>query len=115
MKASKVEPAGLVVEVRTRELINAFLRQLESRGIDAAAYLQMTGISGAELEQRLRAEAAHSIARELVLEAVADKLGIEVTDDEIRERPARAGRERRGHRGVHRRRAAPTACGTTCA
>ena len=84
VKASKVEPAGLVVEVRTRELINAFLRQLESRGIEAGAYLQMVGLSGADLEQRLRAEAAHSIARELVLEAVADKLGIEVTDDDIR-------------------------------
>jgi trigger factor len=84
MKASKVEPAGLVVEVRTRELMNAFLRQLEARGINPAAYLQMMGISGADLEQRLRAEAAHSIGRELVLEAVADKLGIEVTDDDIR-------------------------------
>jgi trigger factor len=84
MKASKVEPAGLVVEVRTRELINAFLRQLEVRGVNPAAYLQMMGISGADLEQRLRAEAAHSIGRELVLEAVADKLGIEVTDDDIR-------------------------------
>lgn len=84
LKASKVEPAGLVVEVRTRELINAFIRQLESRGIDPGAYLQMMGISGAELEKTLRAEAAHSIGRELVLEGVADKLGLQVTDDDIR-------------------------------
>jgi trigger factor len=84
IKASKVEPAGLVVEVRTRELINAFLRQLESRGVDPGSYLRMVGISGADLEKRLRAEAAHSIARELVLEGVADKVGIEVTDDDIR-------------------------------
>lgn len=84
VKASKVEPAGLVVEIRTRELINGFLRQLEARGIDPGAYLRMLGISGADLEQRLRAEAASSIARELVLEAVADKLGIEITDEEIR-------------------------------
>jgi trigger factor len=84
IKASKVEPAGLVVEMRSRELLNAFLRQLESRGIDAVAYLKMMGMSGAELEQTLRAQAAHSIARELVLEGVADKLGIEVSDDDIR-------------------------------
>ncbi len=44
----------------------------------------MMGLSGADLEQTLRAEAAQSVARELVLEAVADKLGIEVTDDDIR-------------------------------
>ena len=33
----------------------------------------------------MRAEAALSVARELALEAVADKAGIEVTDDELRE------------------------------
>jgi len=84
VKASNVEPAELVVEVRTRELLNAFLRRLESSGIDAAAYLQMSGISGAELERTLWAEATQSIGRELVLEGVADRLGLEVTDEDIR-------------------------------
>jgi trigger factor len=84
VKATDVQPAGLVVEVRTRELLNGFLRQLEQRGIDPAVYLQMTGMQPHQLEQRLRAEAAQAIARELVLEAVADKLGIEVSDDDIR-------------------------------
>jgi trigger factor len=45
----------------------------------------MTNTSAGELEGRLRAEAKQSIARELLLEAVADKLGLEVSDDEIRE------------------------------
>jgi trigger factor len=84
IKASKTEPHGLVVEVRTRELINAFLRQLDARGVDPSNYLRMMGMTGSELEQTLRAEAAHSIARELVLEGVADKLAIEVSDDDIR-------------------------------
>ena len=38
-----------------------------------------------QLEERLRAEATRSVARELALEAVADKAGLEVTDDELRE------------------------------
>jgi trigger factor len=84
VKASKVEVASLVVEVRTRDLLSAFVRQLEARGIDPVAYLRAAGVSGAELEQRFREEAANSIGRELVLEGVADKLGIEVSDDEIR-------------------------------
>ena len=84
VKATDVRPARLLVDMRTRDLINSFLRQLDSRGIDPAAYLQAAGIGGAELEQRLEAEAAHSIGRELVLEGVADKLGIEVSDDDIR-------------------------------
>jgi trigger factor len=85
VKATKLEPAPLVVEVRTRELLNVFIRSLESRGIDVGAYLQAAGIPTQALEQRLREEAKQSIARELVLEAVIDKLGLEVTDDEIRE------------------------------
>jgi trigger factor len=93
VKASKVEPAGLVVEVRTRELLSAFIRNFEARGIDAAAYLQATGVSPAALEQRLREEARQSIARELVLEAVVDRLGIEVTDDEIREQLREQGED----------------------
>ena len=84
VKASNVAPAGLSVEMRTRELLNGFIRTLQQRGIDPNAYLQFTNTTGPELERRLRDEATRSIARELVLEAVADKLGIEVTDDEIR-------------------------------
>ena len=33
----------------------------------------------------MRAEAAQSVARELALEAVADKAGIEVSDDDVKE------------------------------
>ena len=84
VNATDVRPGRLVVEARTRELINGFVRSLQSRGIDVAAYFQLTGQSPEELEQRLRAEATLSVARELVLEAVADKLGIDVSDDDIR-------------------------------
>src|SRR5215471_5058626 len=84
VKASHVDPQGLSVEMRTRELLQGFVRSLQQRGIDPNAYLQMTNTTAVELEDRLRAEAKQSIARELLLEAVADELGLEVTDDEIR-------------------------------
>ena len=53
--------------------------------------MQLTGQTPEVLEQRLRAEASLSVSRELLLEAVADKLGIEVTDDEIRDELREAG------------------------
>jgi trigger factor len=84
LKASKVEVPSLVVDVRTRDLLNAFVRQLEMRGIDPVAYLRAAGVNGAELEQRFREEALYSLGRELVLEGVVEKLGIEVSDDDIR-------------------------------
>jgi len=85
VQASGVEAAGPLVEARTRELLNAFARSLERRGISPEAYLQLSGQTGEELVERLHLEAQESVARELVLEAVADKLGLEVSNAEIEE------------------------------
>jgi trigger factor len=82
--ASNVSPAGPLVESRTRELLTGFIRSLERRGIAPETYLQLTGRTPEELTASMRLEASLSVARELVLEAVADKLGIEVADDEVR-------------------------------
>jgi trigger factor len=78
-----VQAAGPLVEARTRELLNGFARSLERRGISPDAYLQLSGQTGEELVAQLQAEAELSVARELVLEAVADKLELEVDDAEI--------------------------------
>src|SRR5919204_2022470 len=85
VEATGVDAAGPLVEGRTRELLNAFARSLERRGISPEAYLQLSDQTGDQLVERLRAEARLSVARELVLEAVADKLGLEVADAEIEE------------------------------
>ena len=91
VRASNFTAAGPLVEARTRELLNGLGRSLQERGIDANTYLQLTGQTPELLEQRLRAEASLSVSRELVLEAVADQLGIQVTDDDIREELRSAG------------------------
>jgi len=83
--ASKVAPAGPLVESRTRELLSGFIRSLERRGIAPETYLQLTGRTAEELTSSMQLEAALSVARELVLEAVADKLGIEVSDEEVKQ------------------------------
>ena len=93
VKASKVDASGPLVELRTRELLTGLARSLQARGIDADSYLQLSGQSPEQLEQRLRAEATLSVARELVLEAVADKLGLEVTDEEVRAELLAAGEQ----------------------
>jgi trigger factor len=81
--ASNVDASGPLVEARTRELLASLARQVESRGVQLETYLAMTGQSPEDLLQRLHDEATRSVARELVLEAAAEKLGIEVPDEEI--------------------------------
>jgi trigger factor len=85
VRASDVNAAGALVESRTRELLRGLVRSLERRGIDPSVYLAMTGQTAEQLEERVRAEASQSVARELVLEVAAEKLGIEVSDAEIEE------------------------------
>jgi len=84
VEASRVQPSAALVESRAGELLAGMLRSLDRRGIGVETYLTVTGQSPEELRDRLRAEARQSIARELVLEAAAERLGIDVTDDELR-------------------------------
>ncbi|HJQ73765.1 MAG TPA: trigger factor [Gaiellaceae bacterium] len=83
--ASRVDAAGPLVESRTRELLRGFARQVEARGVQLETFLAMTGQQPEELVARLRDEAQRSVARELVLEAVAEQLGLEVPDAEVEE------------------------------
>jgi trigger factor len=83
VEASDVKVGGPLVEARTRELLNGLGRSLEARGINAETYLQLSGQTAEQLVQRMSAEAALSVARELVLEAVADQLDLHVDDAEI--------------------------------
>jgi len=81
--ASKVDPSGPLVDARTRELLRGLARQVEARGVSLDTYLTMTGQSADDLVARLHAEAARSVARELVLEAAADELNLTVPDEEV--------------------------------
>ena len=83
--ASKVDAAGPLVEARTRELVNGVVRSVEARGIAFETYLGLTGATPEEFVERMRSQASRAVARELVLEATADQLGIEVSDEQVEE------------------------------
>ena len=85
VRASGVQAAGPLVESRARELLDGFLRSLARRGIAPEQYFQVTGQTPEVLASQVRAEAAQSVARELALEALAERAGIQVSDDEVRE------------------------------
>jgi trigger factor len=84
VEASTVEPSESLVAARTRELLGGLARSLERRGISPETYFALSNQTPEQLEERLSAEAWQSVARELVLEAVADQAEIEVADDELR-------------------------------
>jgi trigger factor len=83
VEASDVEPSEQLVRARASALVRALAESLERRGLTLETYLALTNEQPGQLEQRLLAEASQSIARELVLEAAADQLEIDVSDDDV--------------------------------
>ncbi|HEU5279885.1 MAG TPA: trigger factor [Gaiellaceae bacterium] len=83
VEASNVEVSGPLVDARTRTLLRELDAVMQRSGGSLEAYLQMSGDSPENLVARLREQAAASVAGELVLEAAADQLGIEVSDEEV--------------------------------
>ena len=81
--ASNVRVSGPLVDTRTRTLLRELDNVMHRSGGSLEAYLQVSGQSAEDLVARLREQAAASVAGELVLEAVADRLGIEVSDEEV--------------------------------
>ena len=83
VEASKVQVSGPLVDARTRTLVRELDAVLQRSGGSLDTYIQMSGDSPEDLIRRLRDQAAASVAGELVLEAAADQLGIQVSDEEV--------------------------------
>ena len=83
VEASKIQPAEGLVVSRANGLLGSLVQSLERRGVSVESYLAVSGQTHEQVQERVTAEATRSLARELALEAAADKLGLEVTDDEL--------------------------------
>ncbi|HEU5264879.1 MAG TPA: trigger factor, partial [Gaiellaceae bacterium] len=85
VRASEVQPALTLVRNRAADLLTGFVRSLERRGVSVETYLAASGGSAEELQRQMVLEAAVSISRELALEALAERAGIEISDDEVKQ------------------------------
>jgi len=83
VRAAGVNADGPLVEMRTRELLNGLARSVERRGLSLEQYVSLSGRTPQQFVDSLHAEAALSVAREVVLEAVADTAEITVADGEV--------------------------------
>jgi trigger factor len=83
VEASHITPAQGLVEARANALLGNLVQSLERRGVSVEAYLAVSGQTPEQVQERVTADAAQSLARELALEAAADKLELTVTDEEL--------------------------------
>jgi trigger factor len=85
VRESNVQVSPELVRQRATTLLRELMQSLERRGLTLEAFLGLTNQTVEQVEERIVAQAAGSIAGELVLEAIADDLDVLVSDDEIRE------------------------------
>jgi trigger factor len=83
VEATTFDSLEPLVERRTAELASGLVRSLESRGIPLDTFLTMTGQTQEQVIARLRGDAELAIKRELVLEAIAQQAGTEISDEDV--------------------------------
>jgi trigger factor len=83
VEASNVRVDGPVVDARTRTLLRELDGVLRRSGGSLDTYLQLSNEPAEALVARLREQAAASVAGEMLLEAAADQLGINVSDEDV--------------------------------
>ncbi len=81
---STVEVPAIMVDRRIGTILQQTAEQLPE-GVSFDQYLAATGRTIEEIVEELRPDAEQAIRRELVVEAVAESAGIEVSDEEIEE------------------------------
>jgi trigger factor len=72
-----------LVRTRMADMMRNMIESLSARGMEMSDYLRLTGQNADEIVQTLRPQAEDSVAKDLVLEAVADAEQIEISDEMI--------------------------------
>ncbi|HIZ46663.1 MAG TPA: trigger factor [Candidatus Olsenella pullistercoris] len=98
-----VEAVGKLLELETipeayqnevfNELASEFLAQLQRQNVSLDMFLRARGVKSEDFIADLRAQAEERARQSLALDAVAAKLGIEATEDDVREEFEKAGVE----------------------
>lgn len=80
---SKVEIPQIMIEDETDRLVNDFAQRLQSQGFSLDQFKQITGQSQEAIRAELGKDAQQKVNVRLVLEAIAAKEGLEVSDEEV--------------------------------
>ena len=82
-KQLSTELPEALVRGRMADMTRSMVESLASRGMEMSDYLRLTGQTAEQVVDSLRPQAEDAVRKDLVLEAVADAEGIEITDDMV--------------------------------
>lgn len=85
VELSEVEIPEAMIEAQVDSELNDFGYRLQMQGLDLEQYLQLTGSDAEGMKEQFRPAAEKRVNADLVLEAIAQKEDIQVTDEDIDE------------------------------
>ncbi|HET7478800.1 MAG TPA: trigger factor [Rubrobacteraceae bacterium] len=80
---AEVEIPEVMVHEKAHEMVESFERSIRAQGMEPEQYYQLAGASHHDMEERVRPDAEDTVKKELVLDAVAAKEGIEADDEAV--------------------------------
>jgi len=83
VESSEVEIPNIMIERRIASFVNDFANRVQQQGLSFEKYLELSGLSLDQLKENYRAQAEKSVKTDLVLEAVAKKENIDVSEEEL--------------------------------
>ncbi len=81
---AEVEVPEVMVEEKSEEMVGSFERSIRAQGIEPEQYYQLAGVSLNDLKARVRPDAADTVKKELVLDAVAGAENVEADEHAVR-------------------------------
>ncbi|PLS86695.1 MAG: trigger factor [Actinobacteria bacterium] len=82
-KGAEVAAPDVMVDEKADEMVASFERSIRSQGIEPEQYYQLAGANKDEVKERVREDAADTVKKELVLDAVAAAEGIAADEHEV--------------------------------
>ncbi|MFC2283335.1 MAG: trigger factor, partial [Lachnoanaerobaculum saburreum] len=83
IEISNMDIPDPMVDAQVEGLVADYGRRMESQGITLDQYFQITGMSRADLSNQFKPQALKQIKTRLVLEEVAKRENIQISEDEI--------------------------------
>lgn len=83
VEGAEVDIPEVMIQRRIGTFVNDFANRIQRQGLDFNKYLKQTGQSLEEFGNRFREQAVQSVKTDLVLEAIAKKENIQISEEEL--------------------------------
>lgn len=80
---AEIDIPEAMVDSQVNNMLKDFDQQLQMQGLNLENYIKFTGMKIEDLKTQMREDAQNRVKTSLVLEAISEKEGIEVSDEEL--------------------------------